>query len=121
MKLDRIVELVRKEMDRYPAVLVRKTLREMKIRYVRDTAIYLVRVCLAFYSLGIPITTLTLQLVTNKREHILRYMLHCLGDKYVLVYKRTGSKRYEWTIHPVFLETLERVRRRECETDTVEA
>jgi hypothetical protein len=80
------------------------TLRKMRLRFIRSSAVKVVKYAVALMELGLPITAPLMTTILKKVDKSVLAQLHNLGDRHVLVLKRLDSTCYEWTLSGIFLK-----------------
>lgn len=90
-------------------------LRAMKVKFIRESTVDLLRWCIAVRKAGFPITTTLLSSLTGIKRGQIAQSLHILGDKGVLLLLKYQEKlprgEHRWIISPIFEKYLpERLR-----------
>ena len=75
------------------------------LKNIKKETVETVKACLAIQKFNLPITSYLVESLVGK---IRIGSLHMLGDKEVLILKRTGRQKLEWIINPIFLKFYNR-------------
>ena len=111
LKFEDVLALVQEKAKEVDETRVYYALRKMKLRFIMARTVKVVRYAVALTELGLPITASLMTSLLKKVPESVMAQLHGLGDKHVLLFKRLGSRRYEWTLSPRLHEVLLRVGR----------
>jgi len=107
---DQVLKMIEREKQSISEVRVYYNLRRYQVRRFQKETVETVRYCLALDRLGLPITVRLLRRLTPARSDsaIIR-MLHTLGDKRVLVMRKTGpyTERIVWRVNPAFKQLFQ--------------
>jgi len=75
----------------------------MKLKHLTSSTVEAVKYAVALTELGLPITAPLMTALLRKVHVSVLAQLHNLGDKHILVLKRSDvGRRYEWVLSPVF-------------------
>jgi len=98
-----VLALVHEKAREVDEVRVYYALRKMKLRFLTSEVVDVVKYAVTLTELGLPITAPLMTTLLRKVHVSVLAQLHSLGDKHVLVLKRSDvGKRYEWVFSPVF-------------------
>jgi len=106
--VDELLRLVHKKAKEVDTSRIAYAFMKMNVRRTRPL-VEAARYCLALRELGLPISAPLLSALLQRSYAMTLDMLHNLGDKHVLVFKRGRAYRahFEWEISPVFLKYYE--------------
>ena len=104
LRVEDVLALVHEKAKEVDDVRVYYALRKMKLRYLTPATVKVVKYAVALTELGLPITASLMTSLLKKVLESVMSQLHGLGDKHVLLFKRRGSGRYEWTLSPAFMK-----------------
>lgn len=107
LTLNDVKQLVLKEILKLDENRIYYELRKISHKLIiRPQTKEYVKACVALTNLGLPIKTEMVCLVLDKNSESVRHSLHNLGDKHILVFKRTKRRNLEWIIRPSFYEKV---------------
>ena len=97
-----IKQLVTREREKFPYHQVYFTLKKLKMRHLVKKTVENFRTMLALVSLGLPITTYTLDFMNPTTcQNTSLYNLHNYGDRHLLTLRREHKKSYRWELSPL--------------------
>jgi hypothetical protein len=103
LAVEDVLALVKEKSEEVDEVKVYFTLRKMKLKHLKSSTIEAVKYAVALTELGLPITVPLMTALLGKVHESVLAQLHNLGDRHVLVLKRSDvGGPYEWTLSPVF-------------------
>ena len=94
-----IKQLVTREREKFPYHQVYFTLKKLKLRHLTKKTVKNFRTMLAMDSLGLPITTYTLDFMKKKScQNTSLSSLHNYGDRHLLILRREDKRNYRWEL-----------------------
>jgi len=101
------IDLLIETKDKIPNYKVYYTMKGMNLKFIHPATVEYVKACLALHTFNLTITTNLVSKIMDKGYSAT--MLHSLGDKHILVLKRSDKKsiNLEWIIDPTFLKYYE--------------
>ena len=107
---EKLLQMIENKKQSISEVHVYFNLRRYRVRQIHRQALETVRYCLAVDTLGLPITVQLLQqLMPNRSRPAILHMLHTLGDKRVLVLRKSQrhGKELVWRVNPAFKQLFQ--------------
>lgn len=101
------IELIRDYYDKLENWRIVWAFKKLKMKFIREATVELMKVCLALNAYGLPITTRLASSILEKGVATIGMSLHILGDKKCLILKRGLTGSYgsnEWVVSPLFMD-----------------
>jgi hypothetical protein len=103
LTVEDVLALVKEKSEEVDEVKVYFTLQKMKLKHLKPSTVEAAKYAVALTELGLPITAPLMTALLGKVYESVLAQLHNLGDRHVLVLKRSDvEKPYEWMLSPVF-------------------
>jgi hypothetical protein len=103
LAVEDVLALAREKAEEVDEAKVYFALRKMKLKHLTSSTVEAVKYAVALTELGLPITAPLMTALLRKVHVSVLAQLHNLGDKHILVLKRSDvGRRYEWVLSPVF-------------------
>jgi len=103
MSIEEIIKLIQDKHSEIENHRVYFSLRDMKLKFIRDITVDTVMYCIAIHELGLPITAQLIADMTDVTTQSIRNRLHNLGDKNVITLIRgSGYPVARWVLNPEF-------------------
>jgi hypothetical protein len=102
LAVEDVLALAKEKAEEVDEAKVYFTLRKMKLKHLTSSTVEAVKYAVALTELGLPITAPLMTALLGKVHESVLAQLHNLGDRHILVLKRSDvGRHYEWALSPV--------------------